>query len=80
MERTLTKQIADCVAAAIHRSGKSQSAVALATGIPKTTLGRKINGHTDFTMTELVSIAFFLDTTIAELTPSAIPLLEKVPA
>lgn len=57
MDHFLARETADKVAAAILRAGKTKAAVADATGIAQTTFGRKLNGHTEFTLGELLRIA-----------------------
>lgn len=82
MERNLTEQIALRVAGAIGRANRSHASVYTAAGIPKTTFGRKINGQTDFYMTELVAIALELGISIDAFIPESIPMAyrEKIPA
>lgn len=57
MDHNTAQEIADKVAAAILRSGRSKSSVGSAVGIPATTFNRKINGHVEFTFSELLRIA-----------------------
>lgn len=64
MAPTHTNEVATQVAAAIGRSNKSRNAVALESGIPLTTLNRKVNGYTDFTAGELIRIARALDVSV----------------
>ncbi|MDR0593714.1 MAG: hypothetical protein LBG60_10765 [Bifidobacteriaceae bacterium] len=53
----VTAHVAREVAAAIARADRSCAWVAKTTGIPNTTLGRKLRGHVPFNMVELASIA-----------------------
>lgn len=66
---TVTEQIAERVAAAIARSGRKRNWVALKSGIPLTTFSRKVNGHVDFTVPEIVRIALVLDVKPSALLP-----------
>jgi hypothetical protein len=65
----ITVEVADKVAAAILRSGKPKSHIANASGIPLTTFMRKINGHTDFSLSEIDSVARSLGISCAILIP-----------
>ena len=53
----------------IIRNDSSKNAVARSAGIPLTTFSRKINGHGDFSIRELGSIAAALGTTLDTLLP-----------
>ena len=53
----IRQTIADRVAAAITRQGRYLTDVAAAADIRQATFSRKINGHTDFTIPELVRVA-----------------------
>ncbi|MFT4124425.1 MAG: hypothetical protein QM635_11410 [Microbacteriaceae bacterium] len=66
-----TREVADKVAAALYRSGMSKRSLSAATGIPETTLLRKINANGDFGVSELVRIAKALDVPASEIAPSA---------
>lgn len=72
MDYSLAQEIADKVAAAILRSGRSQTSVAAAAGIPLTTFNRKLNGHTEFGIGELIRIARALGINPSELMPAAL--------
>ena len=48
---------ADKVAASILRAGRSKASVAAEAGIPYSTFCRKLDGHTEFTIGELIRIA-----------------------
>jgi hypothetical protein len=63
----------------IVRNSTTRNKVAREAGIPLTTFSRKINGHGDFTLAELGSIAGALDLTMADLIPME-KLSQKVPA
>lgn len=56
-QRTLAAE----VASAIERAEQSTLSVSNATGIPRTTLIRRLNGNSPFTVTELADIATFID-------------------
>ncbi|WP_341935302.1 helix-turn-helix transcriptional regulator [Microbacterium sp. LWO14-1.2] len=71
MDHSIAQELADKVAASILRAGRSKTSVAAAAGIPGTTFNRKINGHVEFTMGELVRIARVLEVAPSTLTPSA---------
>ena len=70
MDHITAREIADKVAANILRAERSKASVALAVGIPATTFNRKINGHVEFTFSELLRIAEELDVNPSELIPS----------
>lgn len=59
------------VATAIADAGKTIKGTADAAGIPVTTFRRKLDGHTDFTVTELGRIAAALDVPPSSLLPMA---------
>ena len=80
MEKNITAQVALKVAAAIGRSAYSQRAVAKEAGIPSTTFTRKIGGHTDFTIVELITVARILGLTLEDFLPADVPLHSKVAA
>lgn len=71
MAPTTTNEVATQVAAAIGRSNKSRNAIALESGIPLTTLNRKVNGHTDFTAGELIRVAKTLNVPVSSFFASA---------
>lgn len=71
MDHSTSQEVADKVAAAILRSGRSKSSVAAGAGIAQTTFTRKINGHVEFTFGELLRIAADLGVSPSTLTPSA---------
>lgn len=71
MDHTTAKEVADKVAASILRSGRSKSSVAAEVGIPTTTFGRKINGHVEFTLSELLRLSEALDVAPSTLVPLA---------
>ena len=71
MDHSPAREVADKVAASILRSGCSKSSVSAAVGIPSTTFNRKINGHVEFTFSELLRLAEVLDVAPAMLMPAA---------
>lgn len=70
MAKTTAERIAQIVSQAIITAGKSKSSVAEATGIPYSTLGRKLLGRTEFTITDLITIAEALEIHPSRLIPS----------
>jgi len=54
----------------IAEKSTTRNAVARESGIPLTTFNRKLDGHTDFTLRELGSIAAALDRQLADILPS----------
>lgn len=68
--------VAANVRAAIETAGTTQTATALAAGIPSTTWKRRINGASPFDLDELAAIAKHLDVSPADLTRAP----EQVPA
>lgn len=59
----LTTAIRECVA----DHGLTQAAAARALGIGRQTFSRKLNGHGDFSVSELTRLAEILGTTVADL-------------
>jgi len=70
MDQSPAQELADKVAACILRAGRSKASVASDAGIPITTFTRKINGHTEFTFSELLRIADSLGVPPSTFTPS----------
>jgi transcriptional regulator with XRE-family HTH domain len=58
-----SRRVADAVRERLRELGKTQLDIVDATGIPRTTLNRRMTGLSPFTITELELIAAFLDTT-----------------
>lgn len=58
---TKTQRTAQLVAAAIEAANESKQSIAKATGIPRVTLDRRLDGHAPFTVKELYAIAVALD-------------------
>lgn len=52
-----SKDVAASVKDAMTERGVSQAALADATGIPRVTLIRRLNGHSSFTVEELANVA-----------------------
>lgn len=71
MDNNPAQEIADKVAAAILRAGRSKVSVADSVGIAPTTFNRKINGHVEFTFSELLRIARALDVSPAAFVPTS---------
>lgn len=71
MDHSPAQETADKVAATILRTGRSKASVAADAGIPQTTFGRKINGHVEFTFSELLRIANALGVSPSTFTPTA---------
>lgn len=71
MDHTTAQEVADKVAAAILRAGRSKSSVGAEVGIPGTTFNRKINGHVEFTFGEILRIAKALQVSPSTLIPAA---------
>lgn len=67
----IAEQVAGIVSRAIVAAGKTKKQIAEATGIPYTTLGRKLLGTTEFTFTELKMIADALGVAPSTFTPPA---------
>ncbi len=57
---------------AVTRSQVTLSALSAATGIPRSTLGRRLRGRGELTVTELVRLAVALDVVAADLLAGAI--------
>lgn len=72
MEHGLTeRRVAEAVAAAMQTAGVTQTALASDTGIPLSTLNRRLLGHQPFTIRELASIATALGVSITDITSAA---------
>ena len=70
MSNPLTHQVAEKVAAEIARSQRSARFVARESGIPTATFDRKIHGRSDFSLTELITIARVLNVDLADFVPT----------
>ena len=68
----IAAQTADRVAAAIERSGASRLLVSEKTGIPRSTLNTKLKGVSEFTITEIVSVARAIDAPVYDLLPDTV--------
>mgnify|MGYP001732051426 CR=1 FL=1 len=66
-EVQVLKGITTAIREEIAAHGLSIIVVARGIGIGRQTLSRKLNGHVDFSVSELTAIANFLGTTVAEL-------------
>jgi hypothetical protein len=63
---SVSRAVAGAVAEAIAANGHTQLSVSEATGIPRTTLLRRLGGVTPFTVAELAAIADFLGMAAAD--------------
>ena len=61
------QQVATVVTSRLRSAGVAQRAAAEQTGIPFTTLRRRLTGHSSFTMSELARIAALLELTVQQL-------------
>lgn len=59
------------MSAAILHFGKTITETAEATGIPYSTLNRKLKGHSDFTFVELYMLAKTLQMKVSDIVPRA---------
>lgn len=69
--QTVSQGMARAVAAALTGAGLSQRDAASATGIPLTTLSRRLTGRSPFTVTELAELATVAGTTVSALALAA---------
>lgn len=60
MDSTPQTRIAEAVRELMEEQGVTQLGLAEATGIPRVTLIRRLNGHQSFTVNELASVAAHL--------------------
>ena len=67
----ITQATSEAVAEAIESAGQTHLAVAEQTGIPRTTLLRRLTGTSPFTVSELERIAALLSVPVHSLIPSA---------
>jgi len=70
MATDIRREVADKVAAAMGRAEVSKLRLAEVTGIPYSTLGRKLNGRGEFTFEELYLIAEALGERPSSFVPS----------
>lgn len=68
---SVAQEVAERVAAAIHRSGLSAAAVADRTGVPGSSLSRKLQARSSFTLDELFRLARVTGSQLAELLPGS---------
>lgn len=66
----ITRETARRVQAALDFAGRTPLAVSEQTGIPRTTLLRRLTGTSPFTVGELALIATFLDIPVHSLIPA----------
>lgn len=66
---SVKSSVAVAVTEAMRAAGQTQLALSDHTGIPRTTLIRRLNGHSAFTVDELWAIAGFLNVEPASLLP-----------
>lgn len=71
MDTTAAQQIAQQVREAIAERDLTKSSVAETAGIPWATFSRKINGHSEFTVSELLRIAAAIGVRPGALLPPA---------
>lgn len=69
MDHSQIKMTADKVAASILRAGRSRASIASAAGIPYSTFCRKLDGHTEFTIGELIRVAHAVGVLPSEYAP-----------
>lgn len=66
----ITRETAGLVQAALDAAGRTPLAASEHTGIPRTTLLRRLTGASPFTVAELERIALLLDVPVHSLIPS----------
>lgn len=71
MERTTSRAIAEVVSQALTDSGKSLRDAATTTGIPLTTLSRRLTGNSSFTVDEVDALACLLGLSVSQLAAAA---------
>lgn len=64
---TASRRIADVIRDRLRETRRTQLDIVAATGIPRTTLNRRMTGNSPFTVTELELIADFLGMTVTAL-------------
>lgn len=69
---TPTIEAANLIAAALGRAERTKSWLSERTGIPRTTLTRKLTGKTDITIADIYAIAMALDVEPAALAPASL--------
>lgn len=67
----VSRRVAGAVASAMVAAGTSQREVAGMTGIPLTTLNRRLTGRSPFLVTELASIASVLGVPVLDIVKAA---------
>lgn len=79
MATVIRTEVASAVAFELSKADRTKRWLSDRTGIPYSTLDRKLKGHVDFTFTELWSIAEVLGVEPSVLTPRAfVPAHEAV--
>lgn len=67
---TLTRDIARRVTEAMRETETTRNGLANAIGTPRTTLNRKLDGHTQFTILELIAISRHTKTPLGNFLPT----------
>jgi len=67
MNPPTTAGLAGEVRAEMARQGVTAASVAIATDISRTSLSRKLNGHNEFTVAEMLRVAKVLGLTLSDL-------------
>lgn len=75
-----SKALAEAVKAALETAGVSRRDAAERTGIPLTTLQRRLTGRSPFLVTELAVLASLTGTTVSALAATAESMDGRVPA
>lgn len=78
MATAISTEVASAVTFELSRADRTKRWLSDRTGIPYSTLDRKIKGHVEFTFTELWMIAEALGVAPAALTPKAFRAVEAV--
>lgn len=69
--RTTARRVAGQVRAELARKNKTAAELAVVLGCTPQTVGRRLNGRVDFTVTEIMRIAEWLDLNASELLKDA---------
>lgn len=66
------QSVAGSVVHLMNEAGESRLSLSTKTGIPRTTLNRRLDGHSSFTVRELAAIATVLGANVSDLLPGSI--------
>lgn len=72
MQDSIAQRVAECVHLLMRRQHKTQADLGLRLGLSQAGVSRRLAGQVEFTVSELVTVARFLDVPLADLLPMAV--------